>query len=705
MKVWQETGHTHFTKLYTKSWGIIVVTLALPQTLRWIYTAFTPCIAFTAVNAFTAFLLKKYIWRNSCGVEVRDLKLNHAETDLFGGECQPALLLHWNGNRPAAPLILVDKVTVGQETGHAHFTKLYTKSWGIIVVTLALPQTLRWIYTAFTPCIAFTAVNAFTEFLLKIIWRNSCGVEVGDLKLNHAETDLFSGECQPALLLHWNGNRPAAPLILVDKVTVGQETGHAYFTKLYTKSWGIIVVTLALPQTLRWIYTAFTPCIAFTAVNAFTAFLLKIIWRNSCGVEVRDLKLNHAETDLFSGECQPALLLHWNGNRPAAPLILVDKVTVWQETGHAHFTKLHTKYWGIIVVTLALPQTLRWIYTAFTPCIAFTAVNAFTEFLLGIIWRNSCGVEVRDLKLNHAETDLFSGECQPALLLHWNGNRPAAPLILVDKVTVWQETGHAHFTKLYTKSWGIIVVTLALPQTLRWIYTAFTPCIAFTAVNAFTAFLLKIIWRNSSGVEVRDLKLNHAETDLFSGECQPALLLHWNGNRPAAPLILVDKVTVGQETGHAHFTKLYTKSWGIIVVTLALPQTLRWIYTAFTPCIAFTAVNAFTEFLLKIIWRNSCGVEVTDLKLNHAETDLFSGECQPALLLHWNGNRPAAPLILVDKVTVWQETGHAHFTKLYTKSWGIIVVTLALPKHSDGSTLHSRRALHSLQSMNSLHSY
>ena len=403
---------------------------------------------------------------------------------------------------------------------------------------------------------------------------------------------------------------------------------------VYTKSWGIIVVTLALPQTLRWIYTAFTQCIAFTAVNEFTAFLLKIIWRNWCGVEVRDLKLNHAETDLLSGECQSALLLHWNGNRPAAPLILVDKVAVWQETGHAHFTKLYTKSWGIIVVTLALPQTLRWIYTAFTPCIAFTA------FLLGIIWRNSCGVELRDLKLNHAETDLFSGECQPALLLHWNGNRPAAPLILVDKITVWQETGPAHLTKLYTKSWGIIVVTLALPQTLRWIYTAFTPCIAFTE------FLLGIISRNSCGVEVRDLKLNHAETDLLSGECQSALLLHWNGNRPAAPLILVDKVAVWQETGHAHFTKLYTKSWGIIVVTLALPQTLRWIYTAFTPCIAFTAVNAFTEFLLGIRWRNSCGVELRDPKLNHAEPDLFKGECQPALLLHWHGNRPAALLML-----------------------------------------------------------
>ena len=194
-------------------------------------------------------------------------------------------------------------------------------------------------------------------------------------------------------------------------------------------------------------------------------FLLKIIWRNSCGVEVRDLKLNHAETDLFSGEqCQPALLLHWNGNRPAAPLILVDTVTVWQKNGTR---TLHQVVYKILRHYCSRSH-LHWLlrfpkHSDGSTLHSRRALHSLQSlhslpFLLKIIWRNSCGVEVRDLKLNHAETDLFSGECQPALLLHWNGNRPAAPLILVDKVTVWQETGHAHFTKLYTKSWGIIVV-------------------------------------------------------------------------------------------------------------------------------------------------------------------------------------------------------------------------------------------------------
>ena len=103
-------------------------------------------------------------------------------------------------------------------------------------------------------------------------------------------------------------------------------------------------------------------------------------------------------------------------------------------------------------------------------------------------------MQLGDLYLNHAETDLFSEEGQPALLLHWHGNRPAAPMILQMFLSTWWMSGQderkwdTHISPSCLQNLQALVqsqssaLTLALPKTLGWIYTALTP---FTAFKAF----------------------------------------------------------------------------------------------------------------------------------------------------------------------------------------------------------------------------
>ena len=276
-------------------------------------------------------------------------------------------------------------------------------------MTAALPKTLG--STLHSWC--SPEFNAFTEFLLKIIWRNSCRVEVRDLKLNHAEIDLSSGESQPAFLLHWYANRPAGSMILQMVLSTCWIRGHhgrkpdtQISTSCHQFVWAVFqskcsATNAALPKRLGWIYTAF---------NAFSALRPKMIWNTFCKVEVGNLKLNHAETDLSSGESQPALLLHWYANRPAGSMILQMVLsTCWISGHHGRkpdtqiSTSCHQLVWAVFqskcsATNAALPKRLGWIYTAFTP---FTAFNAFRPKM---IWYTLCKVEVGNLKLNHAET-------------------------------------------------------------------------------------------------------------------------------------------------------------------------------------------------------------------------------------------------------------------------------------------------------------
>ena len=70
-------------------------------------------------------------------------------------------------------------------------------------------------------------------------------------------------------------------------------------------------------------------CTSATAFNPFTAFVLEILWNNSCEVELGDQNLSHQKWTFQWRGSQPALPLHWHGNRPAAPMILQKFLSTW----------------------------------------------------------------------------------------------------------------------------------------------------------------------------------------------------------------------------------------------------------------------------------------------------------------------------------------------------------------------------------------
>ena len=77
MKVWEETRHTHFTKLYTKSWGIIVVEVICTDSCA---SQNTPmdlhCIhAVHCIHCIpTKNNMKKFMWSGSKGSKVKSCR-------------------------------------------------------------------------------------------------------------------------------------------------------------------------------------------------------------------------------------------------------------------------------------------------------------------------------------------------------------------------------------------------------------------------------------------------------------------------------------------------------------------------------------------------------------------------------------------------------------------------------------------------------
>ena len=104
-------------------------------------------------------------------------------------------------------------------------------------------------------------------------------------------------------------------------------------------------------------------------------------------------------------------------------------------------------------------------------------------------------------------------------------------------------------------------------------------------------------------------------------------------------------------------------------------------------CTSVTAFNPFTAFVLEILWNNSCEVELGD-QIWVIKSELFSEEGQPALMLHWYGNRPAAPMILQKFLSTWWMSGQDE--KRNTHISPSCLEILWASKLSDESTLHWR---------------
>ena len=164
---------------------------------------------------------------------------------------------------------------------------------------------------------------------------------------------------------------------------------------------------------------------------------------------------------------------------------------------HTHLTKLSPKSLGIssvkVLCTNSCPSrntgmdlhcidSLHSIQCSeVIPCLPTFYENEYEQF-----WINSCRVEFRDLCFNHADTDRFSEEGQPALLLRWHGNMPAAPMILQILLSSWWIRGRYERKNDTYISLNCLQNVWSVVQSKslhRLIYIAFTP---FTAFNVLT---------------------------------------------------------------------------------------------------------------------------------------------------------------------------------------------------------------------------
>ena len=136
-----------------------------------------------------------------------------------------------------------------------------------------------------------------------------------------------------------------------------------------------------------------------------------------------------------------------------------------------------------------------------------------------------------------------------------------------------------------------------------------------------------------------------------------------------------------------------------------LPKRLEWIYTASMP---FTAFNAFTVFLLKNNVKKLMSSGSKTSKVESCRNWPFQwrvSTCIAAALICQQGSRfndlANVLVYLVDKRTLWEETGHANFTKLFLESLGGISVKVlcneCCTSQKTGIDLHCIHAFHCIQ--------
>ena len=204
-------------------------------------------------------------------------------------------------------------------------------------MTAALPKTLgSTLHSCCSP-----EFNAFTEFLLKILWWNSCRVEVRDLKLNHAvectakmsqwvcwrlDTEIASSNFLKSrfssVLDAWscrfqpeksfiNGRQPLKQPVIPAwlgsiQATVGCEQWPIY-----------ILIASHLPNRFQFRNPMWLKGISKSDVKSLAMIEILCCSQHFC----------HKSPVCWlarpkNWQCQPALLLHWYGNTPAAPMIL-----------------------------------------------------------------------------------------------------------------------------------------------------------------------------------------------------------------------------------------------------------------------------------------------------------------------------------------------------------------------------------------------